>query len=135
MAMVDLRQVAAVGQQVSDHRLMRFYSVLRLAIAGQLVGFYLAAWGWLGYGAGVIMMSIIGFNLAAGLQLQPAAEPPLRSVTWRERSGVLLADGLALALVGLWLTDVGRVWIGAGLLTIALSYVAVKLVQGVRSAR
>ncbi|WP_204139335.1 hypothetical protein [Halomicronema sp. CCY15110] len=135
MAMVDLRQVAAVGQQVSDRRLLRFYSVLRLAIAGQLVGFYLAAWGGLGYGTGVIMMSIIGFNLAAGLQLQPAADPPLRSVGWRERSGVLLADGLALALVGLWLTDVGRVWIGAGLLTIALSYVAVKLVQGVRSPR
>ncbi|NEQ46284.1 MAG: hypothetical protein F6K00_23175 [Leptolyngbya sp. SIOISBB] len=133
MAMVDLRQVAAVGQLVDDRRLVRFYYVLLLAIAGQLIGFYLAAVGWLGYGAGAIMISIIGFNLAAGLQLQPEADPPLRSVSLRERSGVLLADGLALALVGLWLADVGRVWIGAGLLTIALSYVAVKLVQGVRS--
>jgi hypothetical protein len=135
MAMVDLRQVAAVGRQVADRRLIRFYQVLLLAIAGQLVGFYLAALGWLGYGAGAIMISIIGFNLAAGLQLQPAADPPLRAVSWRERSGVILADGLALALVGLWLADVGRVWIGAGLLTIALSYVVVKLVQGVRSPR
>ncbi len=133
MAMVDLRQVAAVGQQLEDRRLMRFYQVLLLAIAGQLVGFYLAAVGWLGYGTGVIMISIIGFNLAAGLQLQPENDPPLRSVTLRERSGVLLADGLALALVGLWLADVGRVWIGAGLLTIALSFVTVKVVQGVRS--
>jgi hypothetical protein len=135
MAMVDLRQVAAVGRQVEDRRLMRFYQVLRLAIAGQLVGFYLAAVGWLGCGAGAIMISIIGFNLAAGLQLQPESDPPLRSVSWRERSGVLLADGLALGLVGLWLAEVGQVWIGAGLLTIALSYVAVKLVQGVRSPR
>ena len=133
MAMVDLRQVAAVGQLVEDRQLVQFYQVLLLAIAGQLVGFYLAAVGWLGYGTGAIMISIIGFNLAAGLQLQPETEPPLRSVTLQERSGVLLADGLALALVGLWLADVGRVWIGAGLLTIALTFVAVKLVQGVRS--
>ena len=133
MAMVDLRQVATVGQQVDDRRLGRFYQVLLLAIAGQLVGFYLAAAGGLGSGTGAIMISIIGFNLAAGVQLQPETEPPLRSVSLRERSGVLLADGLALALVGLWLADVGRVWIGAGLLTIALTYVAVKLGQGVRS--
>lgn len=131
--MVDLRQVAAVGQQVKDRRLVRFYQVLLLAIAGQLIGFYLAAVGWLGFGTGAIMISIIGFNLAAGLQLSPETDPPLRSVTWRERAGVLLADGLALALVGLWLADIGRVWIGAGLLTIALTYVAVKLVQGARS--
>ena len=76
MAMVDLRQVAAVGQQVEDRQLTRFYKILLLAIAGQLVGFYLAAAGWLGVGAGVMMMSIIGFNLAAGLQLQPAVSPP-----------------------------------------------------------
>jgi len=132
MAMVDLRQVAAVGQQVEDRQLTRFYKILLLAIAGQLVGFYLAAAGWLGVGAGVMMMSIIGFNLAAGLQLQPAVSPPLRTITLRERRGVLLADGLALALVGLWLGKVGRVWIGGGLLTIASSYVGVKLIQSGR---
>jgi len=132
MAMVDLRQVAAVGQQVEDRQLTRFYKILLLAIAGQLVGFYLAAAGWLGVGAGVMMMSIIGFNLAAGLQLQPAVSPPLRTITLRERRGVLLADGLALALVGLWLAKVGRVWIGGGLLTIASSYVGVKLIQSGR---
>ena len=132
MAMVDLRQVAAVGQQVEDRQLTRFYKILLLAIAGQLVGFYLAAAGWLGVGAGAMMMSIIGFNLAAGLQLQPAVSPPLRTITLRERRGVLLADGLALALVGLWLGKVGRVWIGGGLLTIASSYVGVKLIQSGR---
>ena len=132
MAMVDLRQVAAVGQQVEDRQLTRFYKILLLAIAGQLVGFYLAAAGWLGVGAGAMMMSIIGFNLAAGLQLQPAVSPPLRTITLRERRGVLLADGLALALVGLWLAKVGRVWIGGGLLTIASSYVGVKLIQSGR---
>jgi hypothetical protein len=129
MAMVDLRQVAAVGRKVDDRRLIRFYRVLLLVIAGQIVGFYLAAAGRLGYGAGVIMVSIIGFNLAAGLQLQPTESPPLRSITLRERLGVLLADLVALALVALWLGDIGRVWIGVGLLTIALTYVTVKLLQ------
>jgi hypothetical protein len=132
MAMVDLRAVAAVGQQVEDRRLVQFYQVLWLAIAGQLVGFYVAAAGWLGYGAGAIMISIIGFNLAAKVQLQPTTHPPLRSVTLRERLDVLLADALALALVGLWLGKIGRVWIGAGLLTITLTYVAIKLIQSMR---
>lgn len=50
------------------------------------------------------MISIIGFNA----QLQPEADLPLRSVTLRERSSVLLADGLALNLVGLWLAEAGR---------------------------
>lgn len=129
MAMVDLQQVAAVGQQVNDRRLVWFYKVLLLAIVGQLIGFYLAAAGWLGFGAGAIMISIIGFNCAAGLQLQPDVSPPLQAITLRERLGVLLADGLALALVLLWLKGVGRVWIGGGLLTIASTYVAVKLIQ------
>lgn len=135
MAMIDLEQTAIVAQQTTDIRLIRFYRVLWVTITGELVGFYLAALGWLGWGAAIIMVSLTGFNLAAGLRLDTGANQPLQPLPLNQRLGVLLADGVALGLVILWLNNITRLWIGTGLLAICLGFQGIKLGQCWRHRR
>ena len=71
MATFDLQQVARVrALSVSDVRLDRFYKVTMITIALECVGMY-GAQSSLWVGAAVILISQVGFNLFAGVQLLP----------------------------------------------------------------
>ncbi|OUC15706.1 MAG: hypothetical protein B0A82_05410 [Alkalinema sp. CACIAM 70d] len=132
MAIVDLENVALVQNLIlakplaQDTRLTRFYGVTIATIAIELLGFY-SAIGWLGWGAAIVLLSQVGFNLWAGIQLQPQ-ESSAPIVPWgiRDRFPVLLADGLGIGLVGCWLAGVQPLIMALGLLAMVLIYGVVK---------
>lgn len=121
MAVVDLEQVTAVKRQVADPRLQRFYQVTLSTIFVELCGFYGASLS-LGWGAIAILLSQIWFNLAAGIQLNPAAKIPIQFWGIRDRLPVLIANGIGLFLVSLWMLAIAPLWISGGLLGLLLLY-------------
>ncbi|MGI0490733.1 hypothetical protein ACN4EG_02890 [Alkalinema pantanalense CENA528] len=131
MAIVDLENVALVKdltlakKLTQDARLSRFYGVTIATIVIELLGFY-SAIGWLGWGAAIVLLSQVGFNLLAGIQLQPQESAPI--VPWgiRDRLPVLIADALGLGLVGCWVAGIQPLAMALGLLTMVLIYGVVK---------
>lgn len=133
MARVDLRHVELVEQRVAipplgDPRLKPFGQVVLWTVVGQLVGFYGAAAGYLGWGMAVILLSVIGFNLAATIRLEPAGPQPIQSTGWRSRLDVLGLDAIALLLALLWMADRFQGWVAGGMFAITVGYGASKLV-------
>lgn len=121
MAVVDLEQVAAVKRQVTDPRLQRFYQVTLVTIFVELCGFYGASVS-LGWGAIAILLSQIWFNLGAGIQLDPTAKIPIQRWGVRDRLPVLIANGIGLILISLWMLAIAPLWISGGLLGLLLAY-------------
>jgi hypothetical protein len=130
MARTDLRQVAAVRQQQQDPRLPAFTRLLWATIAGELLGFYLAAAGFLGVGMVVIVGSVLGFNLAAQVRFE---EHRLQPAGPSHRWSVLVIDTLALALGGLWFIPQAQLGVAGLLLTLALIYSGAKLITYTRA--
>ncbi|PSR17959.1 hypothetical protein C8255_09940 [filamentous cyanobacterium CCP3] len=128
MARVDLRNVEAVGQRLGDSRLQHFGQVVIWTVVGQLVGFYGAAVGYLGWGMAVILLSVIGFNLVATLRLEPTATQPIQAADWRSRLDVLSLDAIALILACLWIGQHFQNWVAVGMFAITALYSASKLV-------
>ncbi|MBE9156108.1 hypothetical protein IQ265_04565 [Nodosilinea sp. LEGE 06152] len=128
MARVDLRNVEAVEQRLSDPRLKRFRQVVIWTVAGQLVGFYGAAIGYLGWGMAIILLSVISFNLVATLRLEPTASQPIQAAGWRSRLDVLSLDAIALTLACLWIAQHLQNWVAVGMFAITALYGASKLV-------
>lgn len=134
MARVDLRHVQIVGQRLSDPRLQSFGRVVAWTVVGQLAGFYGAAAGYLGSGMAVIMLSVIGFNLAAKICLEPASFQPIQAAGWRSRLGILVLDAIALVLALLWIAQCFQGWVAGGLFAITVVYGGSKLVAYASSA-
>jgi len=128
MARVDLQHVEIMGQRLNDPRLKHFGRVVIWTIAGQLVGFYGAAAGHLGWGMALILISLIGFNLLATLRLEPAGPQPIQAADWRSRLGVLGLDAIALLLALLWIGQRCQGWVAGGMFAITVGYGASKLV-------
>ncbi|WP_017297214.1 hypothetical protein [Nodosilinea nodulosa] len=128
MARVDLRNIEVVGLRLGDPRLKPFRRVVIWTVAGQLVGFYAAAAGYLGWGMATILLSVIGFNLAATLRLDPAGPQPIQAAGWRSRLAVLSLDAIALTLALLWIAQRYQGGVAAGMFTITVLYAAGKLV-------
>lgn len=128
MAAVDLWQIEAVRPQRQDSQLNRFSLVTRSTIAIELVGFYVAVL-WVGWGALIVLLSQLWFNLLAEIQLQPAAPAPVQPRRWADRLSVLAADGVGLGLVSLWIAGVAPLYNAALLLGIVLVYGWVKYLQ------
>lgn len=133
MARVDLQHVEVVSQRLSDlrlndPRLRHFGRVVTWTIAGQLVGFYGAAAGHLGWGMALILLSLIGFNLGATLRLEPAGPQPIQTADWRSRLGVLGLDAIAFILALLWIGQRCQGWVAGGMFAITVGYGASKLV-------
>ena len=105
MAVVDLQQVKAVQQQIQDQRLTQFHQVTLGTIGLELVGYY-GAIGWLGWGTVLVLVSQLGFNLLAGIQLHSALEAPIQPWGVRERLPVIIADVVGLILVGCWMANI-----------------------------
>ncbi len=127
MAVVDLDHIAAVQIQVTDARLKRFYWVTVSTIVIELVGFY-AASILLGWGAMVVLLSQVWFNLCAGIQLQPTAAQVIRPQGISGRSLVLAGDIIGLLLVGLWMQGIAPLGISLLLCSMAIVYGLVKYI-------
>jgi hypothetical protein len=127
MAVVDLEQVKQVKQQFQDARLDNFYWVTVSTIVLELLGFY-SSYIWLGWGAILVLLSQLWFNFLAGIQLQPTEEKPIQSWGVPERKFVLLADGVGVILVGLWILQIAPLWMASGLLGMLIIYGWVKYV-------
>lgn len=125
MAMSDLQQVAEVREQVQDDRVSRFYWVTVTTIGMELAGFY-AAWVWLGPGAIGVLLSQIWFNTLAGVQLHPGQSDPIRTYGVIDRLPVLIADGVGLLCVSLWLARVAPIAMAGGLFGMVLLYGVIK---------
>jgi hypothetical protein len=121
MAVVDLENVKQVKQQVQDPRLDNFYWVTVSTIVLELLGFY-GSYIWLGWGAILVLLSQVWFNVLAGVQLQPGEENPIQTWGIPERSIVLIADGIGIILVSLWIAQIAPLWMALGLLAMVLIY-------------
>ena len=129
MAIFDLQQVARVrALLVSDARLDRFYAVTMMTIVVEWVGMY-GAQGSLWVGAAVILMSQIGFNLFAGVQLLPDQTEPIVIFGIRDRALVLVADSVGVGLVSLGMAGVMPLGMASGLLGMVIIYGGVKIVD------
>ena len=133
MAIFDLQQVARVrALLLSDVRLDRFYRVTAMTIVLEWVGMY-GAQGSLWVSAVVILMSQVGFNLFAGVQLLPDQAEPIVTFGIRDRALVLVADVVGVGLVSLGLVGVMPLGMASGLLGMVVIYGGVKVlgvVQG-----
>jgi hypothetical protein len=127
MAVFDLQQVGRVrAQGVVDDRLDWFWRVTIATIVLELVGIY-SAQSSLWVGAIGILMSQVGFNLFAGVQLVPEAEVKIMPFGMGDRSLVLVADGLGLGLVSLGWAGVMPLEMTIGLLGMVVIYGGVKI--------
>ncbi|TVQ07378.1 MAG: hypothetical protein EA368_14320 [Leptolyngbya sp. DLM2.Bin27] len=127
MARVDLRHIKLVAEHSSDARLGHFGRVVMLTVFGQLLGFSVAAAGFLGAGMALILVSLVGFNLAATIRLDPGAAKPVQAAGWRSRLNVLILDAIALSLALLWIAQRLQGWVAGGLFAITLLYGVSKL--------
>ncbi|MGF1517267.1 MAG: hypothetical protein ACFCVB_05610 [Nodosilinea sp.] len=146
MARVDLRYVELVTQRPRDLsgdlsgdlsrdlRLHRFGQVVMLAVLGQLLGFSVAAAGYLGWGMALILVSLLGFNLTATIRLEPSAAQPIQAAGWRSRLPVLILDAIALMLALLWIAQKFQAGVAGGLFAITLLYGASKLLAYLTAA-
>ena len=129
MAIFDLQQVARVrALLLNDARLDRFYGVTVMTIALEWVGMY-GAQSSLWVGAAVILMSQVGFNLFAGVQLLPDQAEPIVTFGIRDRALVLVADGVGVGLVSLGLAGVMPLGMASGLLGMVAIYGGVKILD------
>jgi len=131
MAVIDLEQITAVRQQtreqVQDDRLNYFYRVTVSTIVLELIGFYIAAI-WLGWGAVLVLLSQVWFNCFSAIQLYPTDASPIQSWGIPKRIPVLIADGIGLTLVGLWIANFLPLWTASGILGLAIVFGFVKYV-------
>lgn len=112
MARVDLHRADRVASTYPSQA-RRFGRVLGATIAVEWVGFSLAALGALGLGASVVVIALLGFNLASNISFEGDR---LYLAGPRDRWDVILADLIGLGLMGLWQLPVAQPWVGSGAL-------------------
>ncbi len=141
MAIFDLEQVALVqsrwakssetssAQTVlideTDPRLTWFQRVTIVTIVFELLGLY-GAWISLSWGAIVILLSQVGFNLFAQVQLLPEQTDMIQNFGVRDRAIVLIADVLGIVLTTIGLSGYFPLVTSAGLLGMVILYVLIK---------
>ncbi|GBF81404.1 hypothetical protein [Aphanothece sacrum] len=127
MAKVDLDQIVQVKQHIEDSRLTHFSLVTITTIIVELMGFFCAFflpyWGTL-----IIILSLAGFNLFAGIRLHPNEEIMIEPWGVLPRLPILLADGLGLVLVSLAMLPFTPLVMVLLLLTIFLIYGWIKYI-------
>jgi len=142
MAVQDLKQVAVASTWATDARLSYFQWITLSTIVLELAGFYLAA-KILGWGLMLVLFSQVWFNTLAPIKLQPyvrstspypsTTSPPQPRILvvdrpLSQRGLIVLADVLALILLGLWTFQITPAAIVITLYTIAIGYATVKLI-------
>jgi hypothetical protein len=125
MAAVDLHNIVRLKSVTTDARLQVFGIITGLTIGLELVGFYLAYFH-LGWGTILVIVSQLFFNLAVPIQLLPEGEPPIVTQGVGERIPVLVANGVGVGVLGLWMVGKGAIAMAAILLGLVLVYGGVK---------
>ena len=123
MALVDFSNIRQVG--LDEQRVRQFYQVTVVAIALELISFFLA-WIQLGLGTAGVLVSQLFFNTAAKIQLYPDRVDPIQPWGIQERSPVLIANTVALGLITLWQANKFRLAAAALLLVMVVAYLAIK---------
>lgn len=118
-------RIATQTKPQTDKQITRFRRVVISTIVLEATGFYLA-WRSLPVGAIVIIFSQLWFNLLAGVQIHPAAQPPVVPFPLSRRKAVLVANAIALSLLCLWPISAIRQIIAIGLLTLISIFLIVK---------
>ena len=131
MALVDLDNWQWVDEWCRGTRggrhpqLLGFLYCLAITIALELLGLY-SSWIWLGAGTAIVMVSQLVFNCFVPLELRPQVMPPLRQWPIAERLAVLVADGLAVGLVLMWMLGGQPLWVAIVLLGMTAIYLGIK---------
>ncbi len=131
MADLDLQQVMVVKQDSHDKRLDSFWRLAILTIAIELAGFYLAS-RFLGWGIQLVLLSQLGFNGLATIEIQPSEAEVIRPRPFKDRFPLMVANGMAMGLMGLWMAGIAPVAIVTSLWAIAIAYAAVKIWRLIR---
>ncbi|MEM8543449.1 MAG: hypothetical protein AAGF66_05590 [Cyanobacteria bacterium P01_H01_bin.119] len=134
MAAVDLNNITALRRQTVDVRLDRFQWVMISTIVVELVGFYVAL-VWLGWGALIVLASQVWFHSLVKVELQPQKDPPYYGRAIAQRLPVLMADGIALMLIGLWMVRIMPLVAAIALFTIVALYGVVKYSPAISLSR
>lgn len=126
MAWVDLDNVYQVS--LADRRVAQFYGITLITVVIQLTGFYLV-WQRLALGMVIFLISQLFFNVAAPVQLYPHSHEPIRPVSPWARWPILLANGIAIGLIGLWQAGQFRqltatLWLAMVVIYLAVKYLA-----------
>ena len=124
MAVVDLEQIAEVRKQIQDDHLTHFSRITVSTIVLELLGFYAAGIA-LGWGAVLVLFSLVWFNWLAGIQLSSTGTL-IQPWGISQRLPILIADAIGLLLVGLWMMNVAPIWMATGLLGMILAYISLK---------
>jgi hypothetical protein len=105
MAVLDLKNIRSAKEKIKDIRLQYFYYIAISTIALELIGFYVASME-LGWGIILVLGSQVGFNFFANIRIQPNEFAIIQDKTFSEKIVVLMADIVALILIGLWMNAI-----------------------------
>ncbi|AFZ02610.1 hypothetical protein [Calothrix sp. PCC 6303] len=128
MAVKDLQKIRDAKKQFTDHRLEIFYRITISTIVIELLGFYLCS-VWFGWGAIVILITQIWFNLFANLKIDLDSDISLQTWKITERIAVLSADIGGLILVILWMQGIASDLIAWGLFGMVILYGSIKIMR------
>lgn len=132
MAAKDLQEIAAAKAQLKDTRLETFSKITIITVFLELLGFYISSI-WLGSGLILILVSLVWFNLFAGVKIHLGAEIVIQDWRISERYIVLIADAIALILVTLWMLQIASFSVTLILFGMIVLYCSIKLVLFFRS--
>lgn len=124
-AVLDLENTLTAQEQTPDPRLDRFYRLVLVTIAVELVGFY-GAWISLGIGCVLVFCSQVAFHFTAKIRIETADN--LLILPWgiEQRWPILVANGVGLIVLGLWMEAIAPLWMASTLLGMVLLYGLVK---------
>jgi hypothetical protein len=125
MAVLDLKNIKIAKEKIKDIRLQYFYYTTISTIALELIGFYLASMQ-LGWGIILVLGSQVGFNFFANIRIQPNEFTIIEDKTFSEKIVVLMADIVALILIGFWMNAIAPLSIVLTLWTMAIAYGCIK---------
>jgi hypothetical protein len=125
MAVLDLKNIKSATEKIKDIRLQYFYYTTISTIALELIGFYVASIQ-LGWGIILVLGSQVGFNFFANIRIQPNEFTIIEDKTFSEKIVVLMADIVALILIGFWINAIAPLSIVLTLWTMAIVYGCIK---------
>ncbi|AFZ13515.1 hypothetical protein Cri9333_2658 [Crinalium epipsammum PCC 9333] len=128
MAVIDLQQVTQAKKQIHDLRLDNFYTITLSTIVIELIGFYTSSI-ILGWGIILVLLSQVWFNVFAGIEIQTSEAITIQSCGIAERLPILIADGLALILISLWVLKIYPLEIVLLIWVLAVTYGCIKLLN------
>ncbi|MGK7939212.1 MAG: hypothetical protein AB4062_03470 [Crocosphaera sp.] len=126
MAKVDLDNIRIVQEKSKEvDKVKTFLGITIITIIVELLGFYWASF-FLYWGAIIVLISLIFFNIFAKIKLHPTEEIMIEPCQISQRLPILLADGLAIILINLGKIDFFPLLMSSVLLGIIVIYGIIK---------